>query len=120
MRTRFRLALLLAACTLATTAVIHAAVTTVTFTTDDPGAWGDGVAQDGDGGSANVSGITLQISMISDTAGAALGDALNFDSFSFPCRACYACAVSQTNFGASGRQRMALLARFRRRTRTAC
>ncbi|MFN7977449.1 MAG: fibronectin type III domain-containing protein [Vicinamibacterales bacterium] len=91
MRIRLRFALLLAACTLAATAAIHAAVTTVTFTFDAPGAWSDGIAQDGDGGSAGVPGITLQITMISDTAGTSMADPLNFDAGLFDYLTCYAC-----------------------------
>src|SRR5690606_37385287 len=46
-----------------------AAETTLTFTTNDNVNWSDGIAEDGNGGSANIGGITIQISNVSDTSG---------------------------------------------------
>lgn len=53
-------------------ASLWAAETTLTFTTNDNGNWSDGVAEDGNGGSANIGGIIIQISNVSDTSGTEL------------------------------------------------
>lgn len=34
---------------------------TLTFTSDDPSAWSDGIAQDGDGGTQNINGLDIQV-----------------------------------------------------------
>ncbi|MEO6684360.1 MAG: T9SS type A sorting domain-containing protein [Dyadobacter sp.] len=47
------------------------AATTLTFTSD--GSWSDGVAEDGEGGSINIPGITIQIRNITDINGANQG-----------------------------------------------
>ena len=50
-----------------------AAPTTLTFTSGGGGAWSDGIAEDGEGGSANIAGITIQILSITNTSGTNLG-----------------------------------------------
>lgn len=65
-------------------ATISAVPTTLTFSSDAPGAWADGIANDGDGGSTDIAGKTIEIFMISDTAGTPTGSALLYgagDSF---------------------------------------
>ena len=60
---------------------------TITFNANDNGNWADGVAEDGNGGSSNLPGITIQISNVTNTAGSSLGlplvygDAQNGDFF---------------------------------------
>jgi hypothetical protein len=60
---------------------------TVTFNANDNANWADGIAEDGNGGSSNIPGITLQISNVSDVNGTNLGlplvygDAQNGDDF---------------------------------------
>jgi autotransporter-associated beta strand protein len=46
-----------------------AAETTISFTSNGGSAWSDGIAEDGDGGSANIAGKTIQFYCISDTGG---------------------------------------------------
>ncbi|KQO18346.1 hypothetical protein ASF12_06940 [Paenibacillus sp. Leaf72] len=61
--------------------------TTVTFTTNEATAWNDGIAEDGEGGSANIAGINMQFYNISDTSGTIIpeklihGDTQQSDSF---------------------------------------
>ncbi|WP_423147935.1 Ig-like domain-containing protein [Rubrolithibacter danxiaensis] len=49
------------------------AQTTLTFSSNDVTAWADGIAQDGEGGSADFPGATIQIFNISNSSGTALG-----------------------------------------------
>jgi hypothetical protein len=50
--------------TIATAAALQAGISnaqTITFTANDPANWSDGIAQDGEGGSSDIPGITLQM-----------------------------------------------------------
>lgn len=64
-----------------------AAETTVSFSSTEPSAWNDGIAEDGDGGSVNISGKVVQFYPISDTSGTHLnlplvhGDSYQSDEF---------------------------------------
>jgi autotransporter-associated beta strand protein len=63
------------------------AETTLSFSTTDSGNWADGIAEDGNGGSTNIGGITIQIFNVSDTSGTLIseqlvhGDTENGDDF---------------------------------------
>ena len=84
MKLRLIRLLLCALCIGGALVTLSAVPTTLTFTTDAPGAWADGVANDGDGGSTDLAGQTLQIYMIGDTFGTPTNSALNYggnDSF---------------------------------------
>lgn len=56
----------------------HAGAATLTFTSN--AGLGDGVAADGDGGSVDIGGISIQIVNISDTAGSSLGSIQWYDN----------------------------------------
>lgn len=89
---RFRFVALLALSLAVAVVTVRAAVTTVTFSVDAPGSWSDGIAEDGDAGSANVPGRTLQMYVITDVSGTAnTSHALNYDGVGgFPYLASYA------------------------------
>lgn len=66
---------------------VNAAETTVSFSSTEPTAWNDGIAEDGDGGSTDISGKVVQFYAISDTSGTHLnlplvhGDSYQADGF---------------------------------------
>jgi hypothetical protein len=63
------------------------AETTLTFSTDEVANWSDGIAVDGDGGSTDIPGITIQAANVSDTSGSVIttqltvGTATNVDAY---------------------------------------
>ncbi len=61
-------------------APLWAAATTLTFTANDNVNWSDGIANDGEGGSTNIGGITIEIINISDTSGTNLGPPMEWRS----------------------------------------